>query len=215
MIKLLHKEFKLVIHPLYFLTALFSALLLIPQWVYFIAMMYIFFFIIPNIFSSAKAQNDISFTVMLPVRKRDVVKARVASIATLELVQIASAAIFATLNMMLYPNGNFLIDANIAYLGCVFIMFGIFNAIFFPMFYKTAYKIGWPLTIAMATAILFALCVEVLVVTVPTATHILDGITRDALTRQVPVLAGGIILFALLTGLAYKKSVKNFEKVDL
>lgn len=212
---LLYKEFRLVVHPLYYLTALFSALLLIPQWLYFIAMMYLFFFIIPNIFTNAKAMNDVGFTMLLPVRKRDVVKARVLSIATIELVQIAAGAVFAVLNMMLYPRGNFLIDANIAYLGCVFIMYGIFNAIFFPLYYRTAYKTGWPLAIAMTTAILFSFGVEMLVLLVPSAAHVLDGISREALIRQLPVLAGGIVLGGLLTALGYKRSVRNFEKVDL
>jgi hypothetical protein len=212
---LLYKEFRLVINPLCYLTVLFSALLLIPQWVYFVAMMYLLFIIVPNIFTNAKAINDTGFTMMLPVRKGDIVKARVVSIATLELIQVVSAAVFVILNMSLYPKGNFLIDANIAYLGCVFMMYGIFNAIFFPMFYRTAYKIVWPIACALTTTILFAFVVEALVLSVPAAKHLLDGISGDALIRQIPVLGVGIALFVLMTTLACKKSMKNFEKVDL
>ena len=212
---LLYKEFRLAIHPLFFLILLSGAFLLIPQWVYFVAMMYFFFIAVPNIFNDAKAKNDIGFTVMLPIRKRDVVKARVLSIAALELLQIALAAVFAAINMALYPNGNFMIDANIAYLGCVFVMYGIFNAIFFPMFYRNAYKIGWPLLTAITASFLFAAAIETLVLSMPAAAHILDGISGEALRRQLPVIAAGIILFVLLTVLAFKKSTKNFEKVDL
>ncbi len=212
---LLYKEFRLVINPLFFLVLLFSALLLIPQWVYFVAMLYFLFIAVPNIFANAKAVNDISFTVMLPIRKRDVVKARVLSITVLELLQIALAAVFVTINMALYPNGNFMIDANIAYLGCVFVMYGIFNAIFFPMFYRSAYKIGWPILIAVTASMLFAAAIETLVLSIPAAAHILDGISGDALLRQLPVMAIGIVFFVLLTMLAYKKSAKNFERVDL
>ena len=212
---LLYKEFRLVITPPFFFTLLFSALLLIPQWVYFIAMMYFMFIAIPNIFTNAKAMNDIGFTVMLPIRKSGVVKARVLSIAVFELLQIAVGAVFAAINMALYPAGNFMTDANIAYLGCVFVMYGIFNAIFFPMFYKSAYKIGWPISIAIAVSILFAAAIETLVLTVPAVAHILDGISGEALVRQLPVMAIGIVLFVVFTVLAYRKSAKNFEKVDL
>ena len=212
---LLYKEFRLVISPLYFLTVLFSALLLIPQWPYFIAMLYLFFFIVPNVFTNAKAINDTGFTMMLPIRKRDVVKARVISVVTLELAQVLSAVPVAFLNMSFYPHGNMLIDANLAYLGCVFMMYGIFNAIFLPMYYKTAYKMGWPLTLAITAAVLFASSVEVLVAAVPAVNHTLDGTSADALIRQLPVLGTGILLFALMTVLAYRKSVTNFEKVDL
>ncbi len=212
---LLYKEFRLVINPAYFFILLFSALLLIPQWVYFVAMMYFLFIAVPNIFANAKAVNDIGFTVMLPIRKRDVVKARVLSIAMFELLQIASAAVFATLNMALYPNGNFMIDANIAYLGCVFVMYGIFNAIFFPMFYRSAYKIARPILFALTASMLFAAVIETLVLSMPAAAYILDGISGEALLRQLPVMAIGIVFFALLTVLAYNKSAKNFEEVDL
>ncbi len=212
---LLYKEFRLVINPLYFLTVLFGALLLIPQWPYFIAMLYLFFFVVPNVFTNAKAINDTGFTMMLPIRKREVVKARVISVATLELAQVVSAVPFAFLNMSLYPHGNMLIDANLAYIGCVFMMYGIFNAIFFPMFYKTAYKLGWPLAIATTASFLFASAVEVLTAAVPAVNHVLDGISGDALIRQLPVLGAGILLYALLTALAYQKSVAKFEKVDL
>lgn len=212
---LLYKEFRLVVSPLYFLTVLFGALLLIPQWPYFIAMLYLFFFIVPNVFANAKAINDTGFTMMLPIRKRDAVKARVISVAALELAQVVTAVPFAFLNMSVYPRGNMLIDANLAYLGCVFMMYGIFNAIFFPMFYKTAYKLGWPLALSIAGATLFAFAVEALTAAVPAVNHALDGISGGALIRQLPVLGAGILCYALLTALAYRKSAANFEKVDL
>lgn len=212
---LLYKEFRLVISPVFFLTVLFGALLLIPQWPYFLAMLYLYFFVVPNVFTNAKAINDTGFTMMLPIRKRDVVKARVISLVTLELAQVVSAIPFAFLSMSLYPNGNMLIDANLAYIGCVFMIYGIFNAIFLPMFYKTAYKIGWPVAFAITASVLFASAVEVLVATVPAAHDALDGVSGDALIRQLPVLGIGILLFALLTALAYRKSATNFQKVDL
>ena len=47
----------------------------IPQWPYFVAMMYFFHDDTQRV-SDRPTANDIGFTVMLPVRKRDVVKAR-------------------------------------------------------------------------------------------------------------------------------------------
>ena len=215
MTNLLYKEFKLVIHPLFHLIPLFGALLLIPNWVYFVALMYFLFIAIPNIFVNAKAQNDTGFSVLLPVRKNDVVKARVISMAILEVIQVAVAAIFVAISLTLYKQGNFFIDANIAYLGCALVMYGIFNLVFFPMFYRTAHAVGVPFMIALVASFLFSTAVELAVVLVPLMTHVLDGRTPDALLRQIPVLAGGLALFALLTWLAYRRSAKNFERVDL
>lgn len=212
---LLYKEFRLVIHPLYFLITLFAAFILIPYWVYFVALMYLLFFAIPNIFMNAKAQNDTGFTVLLPVRKRDVVKARVMSIAIVEIVQMAVVAIFVAISVSINPKGNFLIDANLAYLGCGLVLYGFFNLAFFPLFYKTAHKVGIPLLVGITVFTLFAGIIEVLVVLVPAVANVLDGVTSSALLNQIPVLAVGIALFVGLTWLAYRLSAKNFEAVDL
>ncbi len=212
---LLYKEFRLVIHPFYYLTSLFAALILIPYWVYFVALMYFLFIAIPNIFTNAKAQNDTGFSVLLPVKKSDVVKARILSMSVLELVQMAVAAIFVAISVAISPKGNVLIDANVAYLGCGLVLYGLFNLFFFPMFYKTAHKIGIPLMVGLTVFTLVGGIIEVLVVSVPAVAKVLDGNTPSAMISQIPVLAAGIVLYAGLTWLAYRKSAANFEKVDL
>jgi ABC-2 type transport system permease protein len=212
---LLNKEFRLVINPLFFLITLFGALLLIPQWLFFIAPMYLLFIAMPNIILAANAQKDIEFTALLPVRKSDAVRARVLAIALLQVAQIFVVAIFAALNIILYHTGNFVIDTNVAYIGCVFAMYGVFNVIFFPMLYKTAYKFATPLIVALIFTIVFAAGIEFLVVTVPAAARVLDGISRDALIGQIPVLVYGIAAFILLTWISIRASIKRFSKVNL
>lgn len=212
---LINKEFRLVVSPVYFLITLLGALLLIPQWVFFVAPMYIFFIAVPNIVQYARAQKDTEFTLLLPVRKGDAARARILSIAVLEVAQGIVVAGFAALNIALYHTPNFFIDPNVAYVGCVFAMFGVFNIIFFPMLYKTAYKLAVPLIAALAGILIFAFGIEFLVVAVPAATRVLDGISRQALVGQLPVLAGGIAAFALLTWLSIRVSVTRFERVNL
>ena len=215
MLKLLNKEFRLVINPLFFLVTLLGALMLIPQWVFFIAPMYILFIALPNIIQTAKAQKDLEFTMLLPVRKSDAVRARVLAFAILETVQVFVVAVFAALNISLYHTPNFFIDPNVAFIGCVFAMFGVFNVVFFPMMYKTAYKLAFPLITALILTILFAMGIETLVVTTPAVTRLLDGISRSALIKQIPVLLGGIAAFALLTWAAIRISIKRFKKVNV
>lgn len=212
---LLIKEFRLVINPYYFLFTLFGALLLIPQWVYFVAPLYILFIALPNIFQSARAQKDMEFTMLLPIRKSDAVRARVLAFATLEVAQIAVIAVFAALNIALYHMPNFFIDPNVAYIGCVFAMFGVSNAIFFPMLYQTGYKLAMPLIVSITATILFAGIIETLVITVPAVTRVLDGISSKAMVAQIPVLLCGIVVFALLTWISMKVSIKRFSKVNL
>lgn len=212
---LLNKEFRLVINPLLFLITLFGVLLLIPEWVFFVVPMYLLFIAVPSIILAANAQKDIEFTMLLPVRKSDAVRARVLAIALLQVTQIFVIAIFVALHIILYHTGNFLIDTNVAYIGCVFAMYGVFNVIFFPMLYKTAYKLVAPLIVAMIFTIVFAAVIEFLVVAVPAAARVLDGISRDALIGQIPVLVCGIAAYILLTWISIRASIKRFSKVNL
>lgn len=215
MYNLLNKEFRLVISPLYLLTCLLDALLLIPQWVFFLAPMYLLFIALPNIIQYSKTQKDMEFTLLLPVRKGDVVRARILAIALLEIAQVFVVAVFAAINIILYNTPNFFIDPNVAYIGCVFAMFGVFNVVFFPMLYKTAYKMAAPLITALTLTILFAAIIELLVVTVPAVTRVLDGISRTSLIGQIPVLFCGIAAFVLLTWVSIRLSIKRFDKVNL
>ncbi len=209
---LLYKEFHLVIHPMFYLVLLCGALLLIPEWLYFIAMMYVFLITIPNIFANSKAQNDIGFSVMLPVRREDIVKARIVSMVLLEVLQILASAIFAVVNLLIYPKGNFLLDTNITFFGCTFIMYAVFNLLFFPMFYKTAYKIGIPVVAALTAAVLFACIVETVIIVIP-GLKFLDG--KEHLLAQLPVLAGGILIYSLANFAAFKLSARRFASIDL
>ncbi len=156
----------------------------------------------------SKTQNDIGFSAMLPIRRRDIVKARIASVGILELIQLAVAAIFIPLNMKLYPNGNMLMDANVAFLGFSFVMYGIFNIILFPMFYKTAYKIAGGILTSLTVTMLFAAAVETVVKLVPFAQKV-GG--RDYMGAQWMVLVCGILLFFLLTFAAYRISAKRLN----
>lgn len=210
---LLYKEFKLSIAAGFFLLPLLGALIIIPNWVYYVALMYCMFVTVPNIFTTNKAYNDIGFTVMLPVKKSDIVKARMASIIVMELLHLLVAAVFAVMNIAWFKGNNVFSEPNVAFFGLAFVMFGIFNLILFPGFYKTAYKVAMPVILAMAAAIVFMVIVECLVIFVPTVSEYIDGVTNMA--AQIPVLLIGILLFALSAVVAFRISAKRFDRIDL
>jgi len=212
MYNLLYKEFRLAIHPLYyFLPVIFGALMLIPQWFFFLVPLYFCFITVPQLFSMYKSNNDLEFSIMMPVRKSDIVKARILSIIILELFQIVWCVIFALINRSLYKYGNFAFDLNAAYFGLVFVMFALFNIILFPIFYQTAYKFGVAVIISIVAAIGFALSAELLVMFNERFRMVVEGKPGP----QLIILAAGMVLFVLSAIAAYKISVKNFEKVDV
>ncbi|MFT5872207.1 MAG: ABC-2 type transport system permease protein [Clostridium sp.] len=141
-------------------------------------------------FAGYKTQNDLMFSIVMPVTRKDIVKARVAIIVILELLHIVIAVIYGVISTHLYPNLTyFFFGPTIGFWGLCFIMLAIFNIIFISMFYKTAYKYG-AATIA--------------------------GITgADNMATQITILIVGIAIFAIFSVVAYSIAIKQFEKVDI
>lgn len=212
MSKLLYKELRLAVHPSLFIFLFMGALVLIPGYPY--SMM--FFFGVLGIFQSlmyARETRDIYFTALLPIPREDVVKSKMLLAAFAQLAELVISLPFAFLRT-LYLDGNPVgMEANAAFYGCGFIIFGLFNLVFFPVFFKTAYKAGVAFLLALIPATLGILFVEASV-HVP-GLEWLDGLTPELLFRQLPLLAAGIIVYAVTWVLAFKISVKRFQKVDL
>lgn len=217
MFNLLYKEFKLAAHPTVFIFLAFAFMMLIPSYPYYVAFIYtclaIFF-----VFMSGRENKDVFYTVSLPIKKSDAVKARCMMIAIIELAQMIISVPFAMLGTNINPNadGNQAgIEANVAFFGLVFIMFALFNLIFIPGFYKTGYKIGGPF-LAAGTAVLLYIVVAESLVWIPTPLKgFLDTTAPDIMVKQLPILAAGIIIWAVSVVASYKAGAARFEKVDL
>jgi hypothetical protein len=215
--ELLFKEFKLCMHPTTYIFLAVGALLLIPAYIYYVAFIYtclsIFF-----LFLAARENKDVLFTVSLPIRKRDAVKARCLTVASIELAQTLIAVPFAIIGIRINPNpaGNVAgIEANMAFFGLVLIMYALFNFIFMLYFYKTATKVGVALTLSSIAVAIYVTAVEVAVQKIPTLKLHLDTTAPAMALYQLPVLIAGIIIFVLSLWWTYRKSAANFEKVDL
>ena len=101
---LLYKEWKLAKHPTVLIYLLFELMLLIPSYPYYVAFLYtglaVFF-----VFLYGRENNDLSFSVQLPVCKRDVVRARMLFVVLMELAQILVSIPIAVLGVRINPNG--------------------------------------------------------------------------------------------------------------
>ncbi|WP_433943798.1 ABC-2 transporter permease [Paenibacillus sp. SN-8-1] len=217
MYNLLMKELKLSVSPFFYvLPFLTGALMLIPGWLYFLVILYFCFITIPNMFGVYKSQNDLMFTSMMPVTKKDIVKAKVTFLAILELLHIVVAAIYGLISVRLYPNLTYHFFApSFGFWGLCFVMLAIFNIIFIPMYYKTAYKYGAASIASITAAILFAGLAEWLGIDNPLVYDLFKGTCAENLTLQLSILLIGIVIFALLTIIAYHIAIKRFEKVEI
>ena len=98
--------------------------------------------------------------------------------------------------------------------GCVLLIYGVFNVVFLPVFYKTAIRAGRAFLLAVIPMTVLMVLVEALS-HFPVVGPYLDATDAAGQVRQLPVLAVGLAAFALLSWLAYRKAAKNYERVDL
>lgn len=213
MFNLLYKELRLATHPNLYIFTLLGALVIVPAYPY--GMVFIFGCLGPYIsFMYGRETNDIYYTSLLPVKKKDTVKAKVLLIVLAQMTQLLISLPFAVLRLYVLPDGNPAgIEANLAYYGFGFIIYAIFDLIFLTQFFKTAYKVGKAFILAIIPATLGVIIMEVLV-------HIskfqwLDSVEPNIILQQLPILILGIIFYIISILLAFRISAKRFQQVDL
>lgn len=213
---LLYKELRLAKHPTMFLFLLFSAMLLIPSYPYYVAFIYtclsVFF-----VFLQGRENNDLSFTALLPVRKRDIVRARCLLVVLMQLAQVLVSLPCAIVGARINPLGGNAagIEANAAFFGLVLVMYALFNLLFLPAFYRTGYRVGRAFLFAGAAVLVYIVAAELLVQCVPALKASLD--TFDPATRETRlfVLLLGAGLYAAGSLLACRLSERRYARVDL
>lgn len=214
--KLFYKEMKLSANPLSYWFITFSAMAILPRYPILVGA----FFICLGIFHTyqqIREYDDITYTVMLPVKKQDVVTAKYLFVLFIECTAFILCTLLTIIRMKVLGNSvpyvtNQLMNANTAYLGYVLIVFAAFNGIFLAGFFKTAYRIGKPF-------ILFCVAGFIIIIIGETLHHIpnLESLNDPSSVSvpQVAILVIGIAVFMLCTWVSYQKAVKDFEEIDL
>ena len=212
---LIYKDFKLSIHPFFLLLPLLTgALMLIPGWLYLFVFMYFSFITVPNILANYKTNNDLMLSTLMPVVRKDIVLSRILSMIILEFLHILVAIFFAYMNFKLYDNTWFIfILPNMAYFGIAFIMYGIFNVVLFPLYFRTGYYYGFATSVAVFFMVAFSGVVEYLALKNEWVHEFFRG--SHGMIWHLGLLIIGILLFILLNVVAYIISKKRFEKADL
>ena len=169
-------------------------------------------------FQSAREANDIVFSALLPVAKRDVVRGKYQFSVMIELCGFALMTVLTLVRMTALSDAavycqNALMNANPFYLGCALVIFGVFNLIFLGGFFRTAYSLGKPF--------ITYIIVNFLLIGIAEALHHFPGMEAlnafgfDHIGLQLSTLLAGAILYILLTVMSYNKACENFERIDL
>ena len=214
--KLLKKELRLACSPLTPLFLLFACMTLIPRYPILVGA----FFICLGIFYSyqaAREGGDILFTVLLPIRKRDVVRAKYRFTAMFQLIGFVGMVILTALRLTVLRGGVYadspLLSANFTFLAFALLIFLEFNVIFVGGFFKTAYYFGKPF-IAFAVVAFLTVAVAESLPHLP-GLSFLGGTEGPELLSQLPLLVVAVLGYVFGSLAACRGAEKRFELLDL
>ena len=214
--KLLYKEMKLSANLLSYWFITFSAMTMIPRYPILVGS----FFICLGIFytyQQVRECDDITYTVMLPVRKQDVVTAKYLFVLFIECIAFILCLFLTIIRMRFLGDAapyvtNQLMNANAAYLGYIMLVFATFNSVFLADFFKTTYKIGKPFILFCAVATVIIFMGEILH-HIPSLESLNDSSNLNV--PQIVIFLLGVAMFKLCTWFSYQKAIKYFERIDL
>ena len=213
----LRKEMRLSASILSYLFILFGLMFLLPGYPVLCGAFFVTLGIFQS-FQAAREANDIVFSVLLPIAKRDIVKGKYLFVCLVEGCAFLLMTLAVLLRMTVFVQSevyrvNALMNANFFALGMACVIFGLFNLIFVGGFFKTACKFARPFVTFIIVCLLVIFAAEAL--------HHVPGLEKlnafgtDDLALQLTMLTAGILIFLLMTVLSFRKACQRFEKIDL
>ena len=227
---LLYKEFKLAMHPVcYIFIALFPLMMLFPDGTYPRAVGYIYVLTCyPILFLGAnkgQQSNDLLYSTLLPVRKKDIVMARILTVAIMQFAFIGLSscllplAFFLRDNMVISTDADTVkatipyglgLDAYLLLTASAIIGFSLADLIFFPIYYKNGKSIVMSTLLMILGFIVFIMFFSI---GLPQIIGV-ERINATPLWLQFIIFGASLIIYFIIHIVVYKVSAKRLEKVD-
>ena len=221
---LLYKEFKLAMHPLiYIFVFVFPLMALIPNYPIVISFIYVCS-CYPILFLGAnkgQQSNDIYFSCLLPVRRKDIVKARLFLLSIIQLISIVLVTIYGAIGSLykediLIEAGDKISDVGFGFgqigsvIGFVLLCFSIYDLIFVACFYKSGRAIVSSTLLGML-GFMILLCITTLLLPIAITSYFNFF---SNLYVQISSILIGLAIYILFHYLTYIRASNLFEKVD-
>ena len=214
--RLLKKEFRLCLHPNTPLMILLAALVIVPNYPYGVSFFFLtlgFFFISLG----GRENHDVTFSMTLPVSRKDIVVARVSFFVILEMIQLVLVGLFTLLHkVLLHDAANAAgMDAGVVLIGNGFLYYTLFHLLFFPSYYKNVDKVG--VSFVKSASAMFVLVILEIVATyaVPFVRDVLDTTDPAHMSEKLIYVAVCAVVYVLGLLLAVRISQRRFEKQDI
>lgn len=214
---ILRKEMHLGALAIVYVFILFGLMFMIPGYPVLCGAFFLTLGLYQN-FRYGRECNDLLFSALLPIAKKDVVKGKFMFSCMIQICCFMLMALSVLVRMILfrYQNvylSNPLMNANLFALGAALVIFGLFNLIFTGSYFRTGYRTGRPFVIYMAVCFT--------AITLAEALHHIPGLEAlnafgcEHALLQLATFAAGVLCYTGLTYFSYRKSCENFERIDL
>ena len=224
---LLYKEFKLAMHPIcYVFICLFPFMLLIPSYPLGVGFIYLMSCYPVLFFGANKGQqsNDLLYSTLLPIRKKDIVKARIFTVIIMQVVYMlfmsALYPLAAKMNAMMIASDPVYVNAGLGLNGFVSVLaigvigFAIADLIFFPIYYKNGKSIVMSTLMTIIGFVVYLGIFTIAFPYIPGFEWYTKILCDSGIGVQFAILGGAILISALLHYVVYRISSKRLEQVD-
>ena len=224
---LLYKELKLAMHPIcYIFIALFPLMILIPSYPLFVGFIYVLV-CYPVLFLGAnkgQQSNDLLYSVLLPIRKKDIVLARLMTVILMQLAYIALASCLYPLALVInhivkeaepeLTSVGLGLNGYVSLLAIAITGYAIADMIYFPIYYKKGKSIVLSTLLMILGNSIFLVMLTVVIPYIPGCEGYTKLLCESGVGIQFAFLGAAIIISAALHFAAYKISAKRLELVD-
>ena len=224
---LLYKELKLAMHPIcYIFIALFPLMILIPSYPLFVGFIYVLV-CYPVLFLGAnkgQQSNDLLYSVLLPIRKKDIVLARLMTVILMQLAYIALASCLYPLAVIVnnvareaepeLTSVGLGLNGFVSLLAIAIIGYAIADMIYFPIYYKKGKSIVLSTLLMILGNSIFLVILTVVIPYIPGCEGYTKLLCESGVGIQFAFLGAAIIISAALHFVAYKISAKRLGLVD-
>ena len=219
---LIYKEFKLAMHPIIYLFVFaFPLMILIPSFPLAVGFIYILS-AYPILFLGAnkgQQSNDLLFSTLLPVRKKDIVMARIITVAILQFTYMLMLCALFPLALLIHNSipGDKIpglgLNAFVSVLAIAVVGYSLADLIFFPIYYKHGKSIVMSTLLTLLGFIVYLGIFTIIIAFIPGMEWYKDTLSGE-LWIQFIVLGIALLFYVAIHFIVYKVSSKRLEKVD-
>ena len=225
---LIYKEMRLAMHPVcYVFVFFFPFMVLIPTYPLAVGFIYILS-CYPILFLGAnkgQQSNDLLYSVLLPIRKKDIVKARIFTVLIIQVTYMLLMSALVPLSHLIQdqivqsggkfvPNIGFSLDGYVSVLAFGVVAFAIADLIYFSIYYKNGRSILLSTLLMIFGFILFLLTFTVAIPVIEPFKPYKEFFCDSGLGIQFAALGIAVAISIGLHFLTYRIASKELELVD-